>query len=69
MPKVRDESLLNDIMLVIQELGIEILDQSSEDKIKKQFDITRERIRKIEAKALRKLRKKKDDPDEDPETV
>jgi len=82
VPTVKDEYLLNDIMLIIQALGIEIHDQNSEDKtrmeflvglkshseeVDKKFEEVRERIRKIEEKALRKLRKKKDDPDNDPE--
>jgi len=98
--EVKDENLVNDIVLMIKALGIEILDHSSENKTKtddpsgltareakilrmrfgiemstnhileevdQQFGISRERIKKIEEKALRKLRRKKDDPDNDPE--
>ncbi|MBL4679713.1 MAG: hypothetical protein JKY88_03170 [Pseudomonadales bacterium] len=45
--------------------GIEISTDHILEEVDKQFGISRERIKKIEEKALRKLRRKKDDPDND----
>jgi len=36
--------------------GIEMISDHTLEEVGKQFDVTRERIRQIEAKALRKLR-------------
>ena len=46
--------------------GIDLSNNHSLEEVGKQFEITRERIRAIEEKALRKLRKNDDDdPDDD----
>jgi RNA polymerase primary sigma factor len=45
--------------------GTDIKSELTQDELLKQFDITRERLREIEEKALRKLRKKKEDPEND----
>ena len=45
--------------------GIDMSTDHTLEEVAKQFDITRERIREIEEKAARKLRKKKEDPDKD----
>ena len=101
LPRIRDTGLLNDIMRVIEELGIKILNSNSDainsndilasispreakalrmkfgigintdhtlEGVGKQFE-TRKRIREIEKKALKKLRERKNNPDDDPETV
>lgn len=47
--------------------GVDMQANHSLEDIGKQFEVTRQRIREIEAKALRKLRRKDDDsnPDDD----
>jgi RNA polymerase primary sigma factor len=45
--------------------SIDLSNNHSMEEVSKQFNITRERIRAIEEKALRKLRKQDKDPDDD----
>lgn len=49
--------------------GIDLQNSANLEEIGKQFEVTRERIRQIEAKALRKLRKRMDDDDDDPDPI
>lgn len=44
--------------------GIDLENSANLEDIGKQFEVTRERIRQIEAKALKMLRKRKDDDDD-----
>lgn len=44
--------------------GIDFKNSADLEEIGKQFDVTRERIRQIEAKVLKKLRNRKDDDDD-----
>ncbi len=50
--------------VLYERIGVEIENDHCLEEIGKQFDITRQRIKAIEEKALRKLRGK--DPDDDP---
>ena len=60
------ESLTSREIKVLRErFGIDKITQQSLDEAFKDFDITEERIREIEEKALRKLRKKKDGKNND----
>jgi DNA-directed RNA polymerase sigma subunit (sigma70/sigma32) len=49
--------------------GIDLDENSSNEEIMKQFEVTRERIGKIEARALKKLRNRDNDEPDDDEPV
>lgn len=48
---------------LLERFGIKVAKDSNLDGVPKHFDVTRERIREIEKKALRKLRGRDDDPE------
>ena len=64
-PKKPFENLTDREKKVLKErFGIEIGDDLTLEELARQFDVTRERIREIERKALKKLHDRNDDPDD-----
>jgi RNA polymerase primary sigma factor len=56
MKEVLDSLTPREAKVIRMRFGIEMTDDHTLEEVGKQFDVTRERIRQIEAKALRKLR-------------
>lgn len=61
--EVLDGITAREAKILRERFGIELDKDSNLKEIAKQFDVTRERIRKIEEKALKKLHGGDDDPD------
>ncbi len=60
--KLISEIRYEDAIAIREKFGADFPSNPALDEIGKQFDVTRKRIREIEAKALRKLRERDNDP-------